>query len=1134
MEFCILGPLEVRADGDRLALGGPRQRALLAILLLNADRVVSREHLIEELWADEAPAEAQHALDVQVSRLRKTLRSARDTESVIVTRAPGYLLHVAPEELDLRRFERLFAEGRAALEDGDAAAAVDALRAAEGLWRGRPLADLEFEQFARLDIERLEELRLGAVEERIEAELALGRHRGAVAELEALVTEHPLRERLRGQLMLALYRSGRQAEALEVFRSARTLLVDELGLDPGPQLRALEQAILRQDEALGPAAAGLVAVTAPAQRSPVPRPPPQVADARRPSIGRRVVPRWLLAAPLAAAAATVAIVVLAGDGTRASPRGDALALVSLRDGTIGGAATLGAPPTRAAAGFGSLWVTHYGAGTVARVDPGDRVVRQTIGVGSGPSGLAAGAGAVWVANSLDGTVSRIDPATQQVVQTIAVGTRPSDIAVADGVVWVASAAADALTGLDPRSGTAVRIIDLGSSPTALAAGAGALWVASESGRAVLRIEPRRGAVSATIAVGGGPSAIAVGAGAVWVANSLDGTVSRIDPARNSVAATIPVGDGPVAVAVSDGAVWVANEFAGTLSRIDAVSDRVTVSTKAGDEPVTLAVQAGRLWVGERGQGPSHRGGRLVLLNQNRSFSSIDPAAAEELFPPTLIGMTNDGLVTFKHVDGSDGNELVPDLAVSLPAPTDGGRIYTFKLRPGIRYSNGQPLRAGDFRYALERVFKQRSAGAAFYDSLLGARRCARMPQRCDLSRGISYDDRESTVSIRLRAPDPELLYKLALPFAYAVPGGAPPADVGTRPLPATGPYMIADYHPGRELRLVRNPQFGEWSRAAQPDGYPSEIIWKLGVSADASVDAIEHGRADWMLGFDALPANRRREIATRYASQLHVHSTLATDYLVLNVRDPPFNDVRARRAINYAIDRRAAVRLYGGATEAAPTCQILPPQMPGYRRHCPYTAHASPSGRWTAPDLKMARRLVAASGTTGMRIVVLDSPTPEIYRDEGRLTVDALRRIGYRARLRLVPDDVFTRVAGNAGEDRSNVQSGGWGADFPAASDFIELKLSCSSLHPGGDPSSGSTGYCDPTLDRMMQRARRLQITAPQTANNLWARIDHAFVDRAAWLPLVTPTSTDLVSKRAGNYRYHPLWGPLLDQLWLR
>jgi WD40 repeat protein/DNA-binding SARP family transcriptional activator len=249
LEFRILGPLAVRVDGRGIAVGGPKQRALLALLLLSANRVVSRERLIGELFAEQSVNSADHALRNQVSRLRKALAPAGD-EPRLVARAPGYLLRVEPGELDLEHFERLVAEGREALAAGEPEAAAQSFRAAERLWEGRPLADLEFEPFARVEVERLEELRLAATEERIDAELALGRQLALVGEIEALSAEHPYRERFRAQLMLALYRSGRQAEGLEVYRRTRALLNDELGLEPGVELQELERAILTQDPAL--------------------------------------------------------------------------------------------------------------------------------------------------------------------------------------------------------------------------------------------------------------------------------------------------------------------------------------------------------------------------------------------------------------------------------------------------------------------------------------------------------------------------------------------------------------------------------------------------------------------------------------------------------------------------------------------------------------------------------------------------------------------------------------------------------------------------------------------------------------------------------------------------------------------
>src|SRR5438034_5122372 len=250
LEFRILGPLTVRVDGAPVPAGGPKQRALLALLLLSANRVVSRERLIDELFADQSLNSADHALRNHVSRLRKVLAAAASDEPRLAARAPGYLLRVEPGELDLESFERLVAEGREALAAGDPPAAAKSLRAAEALWQGRPLADLEFERLARVEAERLEELRLAALEERVDAELAVGRRLALVPELEAIGSEYPFRERFRAQLMLALYRCGRQAEGLEVYRQTRKLLDDELGLEPGVELQQLERAILVQDPAL--------------------------------------------------------------------------------------------------------------------------------------------------------------------------------------------------------------------------------------------------------------------------------------------------------------------------------------------------------------------------------------------------------------------------------------------------------------------------------------------------------------------------------------------------------------------------------------------------------------------------------------------------------------------------------------------------------------------------------------------------------------------------------------------------------------------------------------------------------------------------------------------------------------------
>ncbi len=252
VEFRILGPLEARREGAVVALGGTRQRAVLALLLTRANEVVSAERLIDELWGGEPPGTAANVLQGYVSHLRKALGA-----EVIVTRPSGYVVEIEAGQLDLDRFERLCEEARAALGGGDGATASELLREALALWRGQPLADFAYEPFAQAEIARLEELRLAAVERRIEADLARGRDAELIGELEGLIERHPLRERLRGDLMLALYRAGRQADALEAYRKAREALVDELGIDPSPALQELERAILRQDPSLDPAPAAV-------------------------------------------------------------------------------------------------------------------------------------------------------------------------------------------------------------------------------------------------------------------------------------------------------------------------------------------------------------------------------------------------------------------------------------------------------------------------------------------------------------------------------------------------------------------------------------------------------------------------------------------------------------------------------------------------------------------------------------------------------------------------------------------------------------------------------------------------------------------------------------------------------------
>ena len=365
-------------------------------------------------------------------------------------------------------------------------------------------------------------------------------------------------------------------------------------------------------------------------------------------------------------------------------------------------------PTRLAASEDAIWVTSADTNSVSRIDAGSNELRDTIGVGEGPTGVAFGAGDVWVANSLAGTVSRIDPDANEVVgDPIRVGNGPTAVAFGEGSVWVTNL--DDADGLSdrPEEGS-VETIEVGAAGRGIAAGGGAIWIGDSAQNRVVRLDPKTNGVTQTIGVGSGPGALAFGGGAVWVANTLDGTVSRIDPATNQVRWTVTVGASPNAIAASDDAVWVANEVDPTIVRLDPRNGRVVQTVRTGARPSGLTL-AGSLWVAGQASAGTHRGGTLVLdqpgdRENDRSRDGI----------PTrtwgLLSVTNDGLVGFKHVGGSGGAQLVPNLAASLPTPTEAGKTYAFQLRKGIRFSNGALLKASDVRSTFERLFKAGTPG----------------------------------------------------------------------------------------------------------------------------------------------------------------------------------------------------------------------------------------------------------------------------------------------------------------------------------------------------------------------------------------------------------------------------------------
>jgi peptide/nickel transport system substrate-binding protein len=714
------------------------------------------------------------------------------------------------------------------------------------------------------------------------------------------------------------------------------------------------------------------------------------------------------------------------------------------------------------------------------------------------------------------------------VQTTGAGSEPTAVAAGLGAVWVTDPVGSAIYRIGPSSGHVTATISLASPPYGIAVGAGSLWVTSPGAGTVTRIDPVAGQPVQTISVGADPAAIAFGFGSVWVANKLDSTVSRIDPGTDAVTETIPVGNGPAALAVASTGVWVADAAAGTVVRIDPATGRAASSVNVGNPALAAAIVHGIPWVGTGAGYPSrHRGGTLRVLSSSW-FGTIDPALSYPYFGPAFSEATYDTLVTFQRTGGSGGLQLVPDLALAIPAPQAGGTQYTFVLRPGLRYSTGAPVRPQDFRYALERVFELNPAARSFFTGLMGAEAC-HSGSPCDLSQAIAVDDHARTVTFHLTAPDGDFLYKLAFAFTAPVPASVPAHDVGTSPVPATGPYMITRVIPGREIDLGRNPYFRQWSAAAQPDGYPDRVVWRFGLTPAQETAAIEAGRADWM----ADPPPNIQALTARYNSQVHVNPLPGIAYVAFNVTVPPFNDLNVRQAVSLAADRNNAVSALGGPGAAQPTCQILPPGVPGYHRYCPFTVDPSASGAWIGPDLALARRLVAASHTEGMRVVVwVHQWEPD--RSLGPYAVGVLRELGYRASLRVASVAVFAR---NVNDTRRRVQASvaTWVADYPSASDFFDLFFQCSAFHLA-DPAGTRSGsfFCHPGIDRQMNQADQLQVSDLPAAAPVWAKVDREITDLAPWVPFASMRIADFTSARVGNYQDNPIWGILLDQLWVR
>ena len=610
-----------------------------------------------------------------------------------------------------------------------------------------------------------------------------------------------------------------------------------------------------------------------------------------------------------AAAACVVAVARPWAGGPADLPGDSVGLIGQDGGRVGTAVDVG-NPAGLAYGDGSVWAVDSADGMLWRIDPATHAVVQQIPVGSAPSAVAITGPDVWVTNSGDGTVSRVSAAAGRAVDTIQVGNLPVAIAAGSGAVWVANEGDGTVDRIDPATGDVTkRGIQVGARPDGIAAGPGAVWVANGEDGTVQRIDPATGQPGGPVHVGSGPAGIAVTPGAVWVANSLDQTVSKIDPATGTVTGTIGVGDGPGGIVAAKDGVWVSDEFDATLRRIDPQTARVVRTVHLGSSPQGMVVAGSGVWVAARPfPAASHRGGTLTVVSDLPPVA--DPSA---------------GVRPGRHSDDSP-----PSMTVSSPC---AGRV----VRQGSRSSPTWPLSCRA-RPTAARHTRSRSAGesvtppalpcgrptsaaASSASSSLAPRplsrtttkassahqRASQHPKRCDLSAGIVTNDATGMVTFRLAQADPDFLYKLALSVVAPAPPGTPDRAISRAPfLPGTGPYMISQFRPNKSVTLVRNPYFRQWSYAAQPAGYPSVIRYERMASQSRQESAVIAGRADLAI----LLSGGDQSLAVRYPARVHYGLKMNTQFVSLNTRQPPFTNIKARQAVNYAIDRARIIQLY--------------------------------------------------------------------------------------------------------------------------------------------------------------------------------------------------------------------------------
>jgi peptide/nickel transport system substrate-binding protein len=482
----------------------------------------------------------------------------------------------------------------------------------------------------------------------------------------------------------------------------------------------------------------------------------------------------------------------------------------------------------------------------------------------------------------------------------------------------------------------------------------------------------------------------------------------------------------------------------------------------------------------------------------------------------LLEATNNGLLTFKKAGGGQQSVIEPDIATAMPVVTDNGRTYTFHVRKGVMFSPpvNRAVRPSDFQYAIERLFHVGSPGVGFYTNIAGANAYA-AHHAAHIS-GILANDKTGTIAFHLVKPDGAFLDDMAIPFAFAVPAGMPYKDISTDPQwrVATGPYMISTYTPRQKIVLVRNPNFHQWT-AASPNGHVNEVDINIGTTPEQAVNETIDGQLDWYM--EAVPPDRFTALRQQYPKQTFLFPRNNVTYFSMNTRKPPFDKLAVRQAVNYAIDRNALVKIFGG--QGIPSETVLPPGFgSSYQEH-----HLYPH------DIAKAKQLIQQAGATGASVQIWTTnadPAPKA----AQYLASVLSQIGLNVTgVKAVDDSVYWDTLLTQSGD-PQIAFNHFDQDFPEGEDFIDTTLNGEHIVNIGNNDVSNTD--DPTLNAMIDRTKLMPLGAARNAQ--WAKIDAYFMQHdAGWAPFLHLEQATFVSPRLHGLIFTGSYFELIPEMWL-